>query len=188
MEKRQKKTKKKKKIFKRSLMRNSRSSVVAQTVKNLSAMGETQVWSLGQEDSSGERNGNPLRYSCLEKPMDRGGWRATVRGVAELDMTDAMNLTSFSKLLQWLLWKWGKRTKAFIIIVCLKDMLCSGSITPVFRLKKAKENQPPLSGRQWWLSERRSRMSLSALHQHHTTTIPMVPEPTQTQELGEVIL
>ena len=73
---------------------------MAQTVKNLSAMGETQVRSLGQEDSSGERNGNPLRYSCLEKPMDRGGWRATVRGVAELDMTDAMNLTSFSKLLQ----------------------------------------------------------------------------------------
>ena len=33
----------------------------------------------------GEGNGNPLQYSCLEKLMDRGAWRATVRGVAELD-------------------------------------------------------------------------------------------------------
>jgi len=38
--------------------------------------------------SSGEGNGNPLQDSCLEKPMDRGAWWATVHGVAkELDMT-----------------------------------------------------------------------------------------------------
>ena len=30
----------------------------------------------------GEGNGNPLQYSCLENPMDRGAWWATVRGVA----------------------------------------------------------------------------------------------------------
>ena len=29
------------------------------------------------ERSSGEGNGNPLQYSCLENPMDRGAWRAT---------------------------------------------------------------------------------------------------------------
>ena len=28
--------------------------------------------------SSGEGNGNPLQYSCLENPMDRGAWQATV--------------------------------------------------------------------------------------------------------------
>ena len=28
-----------------------------------------------------ERNGNPLQYSCLRNPMDRGAWRATVHGV-----------------------------------------------------------------------------------------------------------
>ena len=33
--------------------------------------------------SPGEGNGNPLQYSCLEKPTDRGAWRATVRGVAQ---------------------------------------------------------------------------------------------------------
>ena len=31
----------------------------------------------------GEGNGNPLQYSCLEKPMDGGAWRATVYGVAK---------------------------------------------------------------------------------------------------------
>ena len=31
---------------------------------------------------AGEGNGNPLQYSCLEKPMDREAWRATVHGVA----------------------------------------------------------------------------------------------------------
>ena len=38
--------------------------------------------------SPGEGNGNPLQYSCLGNPMDRGAWWAIVHGVAkELDMT-----------------------------------------------------------------------------------------------------
>ena len=32
--------------------------------------------------SPGEGNGNPLQYSCLENPVDRGVWRATVHGMA----------------------------------------------------------------------------------------------------------
>ena len=35
----------------------------------------------GSGSSPGEGNGNPLQYSCLENPMDRGAWRATVHGV-----------------------------------------------------------------------------------------------------------
>ena len=38
--------------------------------------------------SPGKGNGNPLQYSCLENSMDRGGWQATVHGVAESDMTE----------------------------------------------------------------------------------------------------
>ena len=34
----------------------------------------------------GEGNGNPLQYSCLGNPMDRGAWRATVHGVARSQM------------------------------------------------------------------------------------------------------
>ena len=37
----------------------------------------------GLGTSPGEENGYPLQYSCLERPMDRGAWRATVRGVAK---------------------------------------------------------------------------------------------------------
>ena len=33
---------------------------------------------------SGEGNGNPLQYPCLENPMDRGAWQATVHGVARV--------------------------------------------------------------------------------------------------------
>ena len=32
----------------------------------------------------GEGNGNPLQYSCLENPMDRGAWQATVHGVTRI--------------------------------------------------------------------------------------------------------
>ena len=32
---------------------------------------------------SGKGNGYPLQYSCLENPMDRGAWRATVHGVSK---------------------------------------------------------------------------------------------------------
>ena len=33
--------------------------------------------------SSGEGNGNPLQYSCLENPTDKGAWQATIHGVAK---------------------------------------------------------------------------------------------------------
>ena len=58
-------------------------SLVAQRLKRLPAMRETLVRFLGREDSPGERNGNPLQYSCLGSPMDRGAWWATVHGVAK---------------------------------------------------------------------------------------------------------
>ena len=37
----------------------------------------------------GEGRGNPLQYSCLENPIDRGAWQATVHRVAESDGTEA---------------------------------------------------------------------------------------------------
>ena len=66
-------------------------SQVALVVKNLPVnAGEERDAGLipGWGRSSGGGHGNPLLYSCLEKPMDRGGWQAVVHGVAELDMTE----------------------------------------------------------------------------------------------------
>ena len=56
---------------------------IAQMVKNLSTMQQTQVRSLSWEESPGEGNGNPFQYFCLENFMDRVAWLATVHGVAK---------------------------------------------------------------------------------------------------------
>ena len=37
-----------------------------------------------------EGNGNPLEYSCLENPVDRGTWKATVHRITESDTTEAL--------------------------------------------------------------------------------------------------
>ena len=58
-------------------------SLVVQTVRNLPAMWETWVRSLGWEHSPGGGHGNSLQYSCLENPMDRGVWWAKVDGVTK---------------------------------------------------------------------------------------------------------
>ena len=57
-------------------------SLLAQMVKTL-LMQETKVPSQGREDPLDEGHGSPLQSSCLENPMDRGAWRATVHGVSE---------------------------------------------------------------------------------------------------------
>ena len=45
----------------------------------------------GSGRSPGEGHGNPLQYSCLENPTDRGAWQATVHVVAkESDVTEAI--------------------------------------------------------------------------------------------------
>ena len=52
-------------------------------VKNLPVNAEDEGSIPGSGISPGEGNGNPLQYSCLENPMDRGAWWATVHGVAK---------------------------------------------------------------------------------------------------------
>ena len=44
----------------------------------------------GLGGSPGEGHGNPLQYSCLENPMEKGAWQATVQGATELDTTKAI--------------------------------------------------------------------------------------------------
>ena len=69
-----------------------RASQVALVVKNLPAKaGDKRDLRLilGSGRSSGGGHGNPLQYSRLEKPVDRGAWQVTVHGVAESDTTGA---------------------------------------------------------------------------------------------------
>ena len=60
-----------------------RASLVAQPVENPPAsagdVGSVPEW----RRSPGEGHDNPLQYSCLENPMDRGAWRPTVHGVTK---------------------------------------------------------------------------------------------------------
>ena len=73
-----------------------RDSLIAQLVKNLHAMWETGVQFLGREDSPGEGNGNPLQYSCLKNPMDRGAWWATDNGIPRVGYDLASKLPPLS--------------------------------------------------------------------------------------------
>ena len=56
---------------------------LAQLVKNLPACRRPTFDPWVREIPSGGGNGNPLQYSCLENPRDRGAWRAIVQGIAE---------------------------------------------------------------------------------------------------------
>ena len=60
-----------------------RGANVTQLIKNLPAMQETQVRLLGWEDPLEKEMATHL-CSCLENPMDRGAWQATVPGVARV--------------------------------------------------------------------------------------------------------
>ena len=103
-------------------------SLVAQTVKNLPAMWETWIWSLGLEDPLEGGYGNRLLHSRLENSMDRGAWWATVHRVTEsqtrLSNWEHIIISScFSLVLHLLafpikcaLWNLGKawKTKVFL--------------------------------------------------------------------------
>ena len=60
------------------------SSVVKNPTDNAEDVGSIP----GSGRSPEEGNGDPLQYSCLENPMDRGAWQTTVHGVTESDTTE----------------------------------------------------------------------------------------------------
>ena len=52
----------------------------------------------GSGGSPGGRHGNPLQYSCLENPKDRGDWQATVPGVPKSQTQLSTHITYFVKV------------------------------------------------------------------------------------------
>ena len=61
-------------------------------VKNPPASGGDEGLILGWGRCPGGGNGNPLEYSCLGNPMDRGAWQAAVRGIARVRHSLAIKL------------------------------------------------------------------------------------------------
>ena len=75
-----------------------RISSMAQTLKNLPAMWETEVRSLGQEDPLARRMTSPLQYSCLNNPTDRGARGLRPWGHKESSTTEQLTLSlSFAR-------------------------------------------------------------------------------------------
>ena len=75
------------------------------------------VWSLGWRRSAGGGTGNPLQYSCLKNPMDRGAWRATVHMVAKnwtllSDWACTVNL-------KCCVWVYSKVLQLYVCVLCL---------------------------------------------------------------------
>ena len=74
-------------------------SQVALVVKNHPANAEDMGSIPGLGKYPGGGHGNPFHYSCLENPMDRGGWRATVHGVTE-SQTQLEQLSTHTRIWQ----------------------------------------------------------------------------------------
>ena len=81
-----------------SMSRNWQGFSGGSVIKNSPANAGDTGLILGSGRLHGEGNGNTLQYSCLENPMDRGAWWATVRGVTESDSTEHahIHIHSFS--------------------------------------------------------------------------------------------
>ena len=78
-----------------------RASLMPPTVKNMPASAGDAGSIPGLGGPSGGGNGNPLQCSCLEKPMNRGAWWATVHGVTETRLSDrAHTHTAPSRMVQ----------------------------------------------------------------------------------------
>ena len=67
-------------------------------VKNLPANAGDADSIPGWVRSPGGGNGNPLQYSYLKNPMDKGAWQATVHGVSESDMTEHTRVKVSAKI------------------------------------------------------------------------------------------
>ena len=80
----------------------------------------------------GEGNGNPLQYSCLENPMDRGAWQATVHGVQTVrHILSDWACTHTHTYLFWVLTSLlirGKIASLVTVVTFIKHNFISGGI------------------------------------------------------------
>ena len=74
----------------------------------------------GSGRSPGEGNGNPLQYSCLKNPMDRGAWQAIAHGVTESDRAERLSTTAPGSLAGYSPWgcRVGQKWEALVTQPC----------------------------------------------------------------------
>ena len=96
-------------------------SLVAQMVKNPPVNVEDPGSIPGSGRSSGEGNGNPHQYSCLQNFMDRGTWQAVVHGVAESGMTERPTLSLFTRTEEQVKLHHGRQPAEFRLWETLRD-------------------------------------------------------------------
>ena len=82
---------------------------MAQTVKSLPAVWETQVWSLGWEDPLEEGMAAHSSILVLRIPMDRVAWWVTVHVVTESDTTEQLNTAQQEKAEEEGVWERSPR-------------------------------------------------------------------------------
>ena len=87
----------------------SRVSLVGEIVKNPPANAGDLASTPGSGRSPGGGHGNPLQYSCLDNPMDRGAWWATVHRVtqSQTQLSDYSSDLHKCKIISWCCFKVG---------------------------------------------------------------------------------
>ena len=91
-------------------------------VKNLSASAGDSSLIPGVGRSPGEGNGNPLQFSCLGNPMDRGAWRATVHSITKSQTQ--LSTHTFKAQREIFLIQVKPRILTYMLTVNLSDMPC----------------------------------------------------------------
>ena len=109
-------------------------------VKNLRAIAGDAGLISGSGRSPGGGNSNPLQYSCLGNPMNRGAWWATVHGVARvghktLNNNLATKQKQWSKVLYYSLWIW---------FICHSERTCQASLSSVGKESSCSAGDPGL--------------------------------------------
>ena len=95
-------------------------------------------YSLGGIRSPGGGNDNPLQYSCLEKPMDRGAWPATVHGVARVTDDLVIKPTNQNSI-----WDILILTKYLLFVWISVITRCLGTRTPQWYLQSRYWSKTP---------------------------------------------
>ena len=105
---------------------------------------------------SGGGHGNPLQYSCLENPMDRGAWEPTVHELTESDMTEQLSTVQFieSKIIGGERHSWACKYNMMPIRVYPKIVMTLMFKLPGSPQSTAQDSSPVSSFILWFLNQR----------------------------------